>query len=222
VSFFAKLEHFCASLIERAFAKTFPSDLEPAQIARKLVATMEAQTRDDDGSLRAPGRYEVYVNPTDFERLAEHRQYLERAWADVLRNLATKVGIAFDEGRASVVMAARSDVPVGAVEIGQMAGTLETVRSFRLRTLEGVPPDGLYALHGTLRIGRSEESEIVLLDPGVSRTHAIVEIAGGKAFVRDLGSTNGTFLNGRRIEAEALRDGDELRFGNTRLRVEAR
>lgn len=56
MSFFAKLEHFCASLIERAFAKTFPSDLEPAQIARKLVATMEAQTRDDDGSLRAPGR----------------------------------------------------------------------------------------------------------------------------------------------------------------------
>ena len=78
----------------------------------------------------------------------------------------------------------------------------------------------MYALRTTSRIGRSEESEIVLLDPGVSRAHAIIEVAGGKALVRDLGSTNGTFLNGRRVETGSLRDGDELRFGNTRMRVE--
>lgn len=219
MSFFAKLEHFCASLIERTFAKTFPSNLEPAQIARKLVATMEAQTREDEGRLRAPGTYAVYVNPADFDRLTEHREYLERAWADVLRNLAAKVGVAFDEGRAAVVMEARSEIPAGAVEIG-LAGEMASVRSFALRTIEGVPPDAVYALRTTSRIGRSEESEIVLLDPGVSRAHAIIEVAGGKALVRDLGSTNGTFLNGRRVETGSLRDGDELRFGNTRMRVE--
>lgn len=219
MSFFAKLEHFCASLIERTFAKTFPSNLEPAQIARKLVATMEAQTRDDDGRLHAPGAYAVYVNPADFERLIEHREYLERAWADVLRNLAAKVGVAFDEGRVSVVMEARSQIPAGAVEI-DIADAITAARSFTLRTIEGVPPDAVYALRATSRIGRSEESEIVLLDPGVSRTHAAIEVAGGKAHVRDLGSTNGTFLNGRRVESGSLRDGDELRFGNTRMRVE--
>ncbi len=219
MSFLARLEQFCAGLIERAFAKTFPSDLEPAQIARKLVATMEAQTRDDDGRLHAPGAYTVYVNPADFERLAEHRRYLERAWADVLRNLAAKVGVTFEEGKAAVVMTARPSVPAGAVEIG-VAEAAPTVRSFRLRTLEGVPPEALYALRRTSRIGRSEESEIVLLDPGVSRAHAVIEVAGGEARVRDLGSTNGTFLNGRRIETERLREGDELRFGNTRMRVE--
>lgn len=220
MSFFAKLEQFCAGLIERTFAKTFPSDLEPAQIARKLVSTMEAQTRDDDGRLHAPGSYAVYVSPADFERLDEHRQYLERAWADVLKNLAAKVGVTFEEGKARVTMASRESVPTGAVEIGVAEREERASLPLRLRTLEGVPPDGLYALRRTARIGRSEESEIVLLDPSVSRAHAVVEVAGGDALVRDLGSTNGTFLNGRRIESERLREGDELRFGNTRMRVE--
>lgn len=220
MSFFAKLEQFCASLIERAFAKTFPSDLEPAQIARKLVSTMEAQTRDDDGRLHAPGSYAVYVSPADFERLNERRQYLERAWADVLKNLAAKVGVTFEEGKARVTMSSRENVPTGAVEIVVAQGEPRASSSLQLRTLEGVPPDGLYALRRTARIGRSEESEIVLLDPSVSRAHAVVEVAGGNAHVRDLGSTNGTFLNGRRVESERLREGDELRFGNTRMRVE--
>lgn len=221
MSFLAKIEQFCASFIERAFAKTFPSDLEPAQIARKLVSTMEAQTRDDEGRLRAPGSYTVKVSPADFDRLAEHREYLERAWSELLRDLAGRVGVAFREGDARVTMVARPSVPLGAIEI-RVRGALEAQRHFRLRTVQGVPRDGVYAVEGKSRIGRSEESEIVLLDPSVSRAHAVVEVTAGEAVVRDLGSTNGTFLNGRRVKAESLHDGDELRFGNTRMRFEAR
>jgi len=220
VSFFEKIEQLCASLIERAFAKTFPSDLEPAQIARKLVATMEAQTRDDDGRLRAPGSYAVYVSPADYERLREHQAYLERAWAKLLRDLALKVGVEFDEGKARVAMSARETVLLGAIEIE--AGAQPRTMTFRLVTLEGVPPGAVYAVEGTSRIGRSDESDIVLNDLSVSRAHAVLEIAGGRAMLRDLESTNGTFLNGRRIQAERLRDGDELQLGNTHLRFEAR
>ncbi|HYL26643.1 MAG TPA: FhaA domain-containing protein [Candidatus Nitrosotalea sp.] len=218
MSFFTKLEQFCASFVERTFAKTFPSDLEPAQIARKLVSMMEGETREDDGRLHAPGSYAVYVSPSDFERLAEHQKYLERAWADLLRDLAGRFGVVFEE-KPRVVMAARTSVPLGAIEI-EIAGPAEPAKSYSLRTLEGVPPNGVYALERTSTIGRSEESTIVLLDPGVSRAHAVIEIGRGPAVVRDLGSTNGTFVNGRRIERERLRDGDELRFGNTRMRFE--
>jgi Protein of unknown function (DUF3662)/FHA domain len=220
MSFLARLEQFCAGLIERAFAKTFPSDLEPAQIARKLISTMEARTRSDEGRLRAPGSYIVYVSPVDFERLDQHREYLERAWAQLLRDLAAKVGAEFDGGEVIVTMAARQRVPPGAIAVELADGAANT-RSFRLHTVEGVPPNGVYSIVGRARIGRSEEGEIVLVDPSVSRSHAVVEIDERGAFVRDLGSTNGTFLNGRRIEAESLRDGDELRFGNTRMRFEA-
>ena len=219
MSFFAKIERFCAGLIERAFAKTFPSDLEPAQIARKLVSTMEARTRDHDGVLRAPGSYAVYVNEADFERLAEHQKYLERAWAELVRDLAAKVGIRLEGGKARVKMAPRASVPVGAIDIE--VGAEAASKGFRLRTVEGVPPGEIYSIGRQARIGRSEEGEIVLFDPSVSRVHAVVEVHAGKAVVRDLGSTNGTYLNGQRVETESLRDGDELRFGNTRMRFEA-
>lgn len=221
MSFLAKIEQLCASFIERAFAKSFPSDLEPAQIARKLVSTMEARTRDDNGRLQAPGSYEVYVSPADFDRLAEHREYLERAWAQLLRDLAARVGITIDEEEINVTMTPRTSVPLGAIDIGLPADA-KGVKHFRLSMLVGLPPDATYALAGTSRVGRSDRSEIVLSDPSVSRAHAIVEVSGDEAVVRDLGSTNGTFVNGRRVTTQALHDGDELRFGNTRLKFEAR
>ncbi len=220
MSVLSKIEQLCATFIERAFAKSFPSDLEPAQIARKLVSTMQAQTRGDDGRLSAPAAYVVYVSPDDFERLAEHREYLERAWADLLRDLAARVGIAFEDGEARVTMTARRGIPLGAIaiEVGDAATAPER---FCLRMVKGVPPDGVYSIEGTARIGRSEESEIVLVDPSVSRAHAVLEVRGGEPVVRDVGSTNGTYVNGRRVRSQPLRDGDELLFGDTKMRFES-
>jgi Protein of unknown function (DUF3662)/FHA domain len=221
MSFLAKIEQACAVFIERAFAKTFPSDLEPAQIARKLISTMEAQTREHEGRLRAPGSYVVGVSPVDFKRLADHQTYLEREWAELLRDLGTRVGVEFF-GEPRVAMVARESVPLGAIEI-DVADAAAAVARFRLRMIKGVPPDGVYSIEGgRARVGRNEESEVVLLDPSVSRIHAVVELDGVAPRVRDLGSTNGTFVNGERVADRALCDGDELTFGNTRMRFEAR
>jgi len=220
VSVLSRIERICATFIESAFAKTFPSDLEPAQIARKLVSTMEAQTRGDEGRLSAPAAYAVYVSPDDFERLTEHREYLERAWAELLRNLAARVGIAFEDGEARVTMAVRESVPRGAIAI-EVGGSGEPAGQFSLRMLKGVPPDGVYSIQGMARIGRSEDSEIVLVDPSVSRAHAVVEVRGGEPVVRDVGSTNGTYVNGRRVRSHPLRDGDEILFGDTKMRFES-
>ncbi len=220
MSFLEKIEQACATFIERAFAKTFPSDVDPAQIARKLVSTMETQTRKDEGHLSAPAAYAVFVSFEDFERLADHHEYLKRAWAELLNELAAKVGITFGEEAVRVTMAPRANVPLGAIAIEAGDVTRRTAH-FSLRMVKGVPPDRVYSIEGTTRVGRSEEGEIVLMDPSVSRSHAIVEIDAGEPVVRDLGSTNGTFVNGRRVKVEALRDGDELMFGNTRMRFES-
>jgi hypothetical protein len=216
VSIFERIERACAAFIERSFAKTFPTDLEPAQIARKVVSTMEARTRTEDGRLSAPGRYVAYVNPADFERLLPHRDYLEREWRGLLEALASRVGIAFTDGDAGVTMAARDDVPAGAVEVAA-----DRTRRFALRVVKGVSDFAVYPVDGTARIGRGLECDVTLNDPSVSRTHAVVDTEGAEPTVRDLGSTNGTFVNGARVEAARLRDGDELRFGNTRVAFEA-
>ncbi|HLH64315.1 MAG TPA: FhaA domain-containing protein [Solirubrobacteraceae bacterium] len=67
-------------------------------------------------------------------------------------------------------------------------------------------------------IGRSRQCDVVLDDPNVSRSHAEIRPRGGSWVLRDLGSTNGTRLNGRRVDGpEVLRRGDEMQLGATRL-----
>ena len=66
-----------------------------------------------------------------------------------------------------------------------------------------------------LRIGR-DECDIMLADPEVSRWHAALRQVDSELAIEDLGSTNGTWVNGHRIEAVTpLRLGDRVRLGNT-------
>jgi len=68
----------------------------------------------------------------------------------------------------------------------------------------------------TLRIGRHEDNELVLDNPYISRYHVEIFAEGPKHFIRDLGSTSGTFANGERITQRQLRDGDAIRLGRGR------
>jgi pSer/pThr/pTyr-binding forkhead associated (FHA) protein len=72
-------------------------------------------------------------------------------------------------------------------------------------------------LDGELVLGREQGSAgLVLDDPGISRRHAAVRALGGAVTVEDLGSSNGTFVNGERISSEVeLADGDEVQLGGT-------
>ena len=75
--------------------------------------------------------------------------------------------------------------------------------------------------HDTFMIGRSEDSHFCLPhDRFFSRHHCIVEIAPPQAFLRDLGSTNGTFVNGLRVDSTYLKHGDRIQGGETVLEVQ--
>ena len=75
--------------------------------------------------------------------------------------------------------------------------------------------------HDTFMIGRSEDSHFCLPhDRFFSRHHCIVEIAPPQAFLRDLGSTNGTFVNGLRVDTTYLKHGDRIQGGETVLEVQ--
>ena len=84
---------------------------------------------------------------------------------------------------------------------------------------EGDGAGGEYPLDGELVIGREPGSaDLVLDDPGISRRHAAVRAIGGAITVEDLSSSNGTFVNGKRISGEVeLAEGDEVQVGGTVL-----
>ncbi|MBV8371970.1 MAG: FHA domain-containing protein [Candidatus Eremiobacteraeota bacterium] len=111
------------------------------------------------------------------------------------------------------VFAARPRVRPAA-EVGRlrpMRLTMEVVEFGRSRPYEGRPP---------FEAGRGHELDLVLRDPEVSRRHVRFENQDGVVFVEDLHSSNGTFLNGRKLtEAIELRQGDAIDVGTTRLVV---
>lgn len=71
--------------------------------------------------------------------------------------------------------------------------------------------------YGSNVIGRGSDSDLQLLDQGVSRRHLDIQFDGQRATVYDLGSTNGTTVNGHEVGSHVLRHGDVLRVGHTRL-----
>ena len=75
--------------------------------------------------------------------------------------------------------------------------------------------------HDTFMIGRSEDAQFCLPhDRFFSRHHCLLEIAPPQAFLRDLGSLNGTYVNGARVESAHLKNGDRIQGGETILEVE--
>lgn len=74
--------------------------------------------------------------------------------------------------------------------------------------------------HAVCTVGRGHDADLQLDDLGVSRRHAALRVVEGRLFIEDLGSSNGTFVNGAKIDrAYVLRSGDELTIGQCELRV---
>ena len=93
---------------------------------------------------------------------------------------------------------------------------------FILRILEG-PEKGREFSFDRIQvtIGRTVDNDVVLPDPGISRQHLSIRDKGGAYIVRDLGSSNGTQLNGNKITEEVLRSGDVITAGDAQIRFES-
>ena len=70
-----------------------------------------------------------------------------------------------------------------------------------------------------LVIGRGRKADLALAEATISRAHAAISFAFGDFFVEDLGSTNGTMVNGARVEKQQLKTQDEIQMGKLRIGV---
>ncbi len=94
-------------------------------------------------------------------------------------------------------------------------------KSFALRFISGKYQGGEFPLKmdKQIVIGRSSELDMVLVEDMVSRKHAKISAAGGKITIEDLGSTNGTFVNGEKIKQARLKEGDRILIGTSILKL---
>ena len=205
--------------IEGTFARAFKSGLRPVEVGRRLVREMDDnRSVDVRGRTVVPNSFAVQLSPDDHAQFAEIADTMARELAEAAREHARDEGYSF-LGPVGVTIEESASLRAGAFAIdarlkegkgGAGAGSLI------LPTGERIP-----LAEGTITIGRKPESTIVLGDPNASRAHAEIRPHGAGFVMVDLGSTNGSRINGVRVSHQELVDGDELTFGNTRIRFEA-
>ena len=103
-----------------------------------------------------------------------------------------------------------------------MSETADTTDALKLNVRDAESQE-FYNLRGeTITLGRAHDNSLPLSDPRASRHHCKIECVDGDWFVVDVGSQNGTFLNGRRVRRSRLAVGDVVQIGGTKLCLEPR
>ncbi|HEX5097525.1 MAG TPA: DUF3662 and FHA domain-containing protein [Acidimicrobiia bacterium] len=211
-----RFERRLERLVEGAFTKAFRSGLQPVEIGRRLARELDAgRTLGVRGTV-VPNRLTVMLSAEDTERFSGFHDALVHELEDAVREHArdedyhfvgpVEVTLGVDERRR------RGDLKVVAEIVADETGSVGSL----------VLPDGRRVRLGddVAVIGRLPECAVALSDPQVSRHHSEVRRAGNVYRVRDLGSTNGTMVNGAVIADQELHDGDEITVGNTMIRYE--
>jgi Protein of unknown function (DUF3662)/FHA domain len=237
-----RFEHRLEGMVEGAFARAFKSELQPVEVASAVQREM-----DDRAAIVAQGRtlvpndFVVELADTDYERLEVYADSLGIELSTLAREYAREQGYSF-VGPVQMRFEGVPELTTGTFRIrsGVIRGT--TVEDGEIRRpasdlpraaghLSGRPrllvsgPDGsgadsqrTYDLTVPVTIlGRGTDCDLRLVDPGVSRHHAELRMEGGEVVLVDLGSTNGTFVNGQPIRRVVLADGTQVTLGRTTL-----
>jgi hypothetical protein len=207
------------NMVEGVFARVFKSGIRPVELGRRLVREMDSnRSVDVKGRTVVPNAFTVRLSQEDFDRFAEVADSLTRELADAGREHARDEGYSF-MGPMHVTMAVDPKIHTGEFRVdgrlrqghgGAGAGSL-------------VFPNGDRYVLGSavVSVGRLPECDITVNDSNVSRRHAEIHPQGDGFALVDLGSTNGSRVNGTRIRQRQLVEGDELSFGNTRMTFQA-
>jgi hypothetical protein len=202
-------------LVEGVFAKAFRSGLQPVELGRRLVREMDLGRTVGVRGVLAPNEFVVSVSQDDRERLAPIEQTLIRELTDAAREHARDEGYRFT-GPVRVEVATAPRLSKGAFRVRAEMVEGEAVASVVLA-------DGTHIGIGDepVTIGRASDCQVALADPTVSKHHAELRREGTGVVLVDLGSTNGSKVNGAGVRERTLVDGDEITIGATVLRFEA-
>jgi hypothetical protein len=218
-----RFEKGVEKVVSTAFAKAFRSEVKPVELAGALRREVDdrAAVVGRDRTV-VPNEFTIDLSPPDHEKV--------HGWgAEPLADeLAASVTAHATQQRYAFV----GPVTVSFTEDPQLEEGRYTVRSATVRGAVApatsvaasmrhplVDIDGQrYLLTGPVTvIGRGSEADIIVDDPGISRRHLEIRVTTDGIIATDLGSTNGTFVEGHQVPAATLVDGNTITIGRTRI-----
>ncbi|GAA1655269.1 FhaA domain-containing protein [Microbacterium flavum] len=197
--------------VNGAFAKSFRSGIQPVEIAAALRTELDAKaavvSRD---RILAPNSFEVRLAPADAERMASLGTTLDDELHALVKKHAESQGFSF-AGPVSIAVAADAQLPTGTLRIASQTAAGQVA----WRGVVDVEGKRHPLTKGRTVIGRGSDADITITDAGTSRRHVEILWDGEKAMVRDLGSTNGTQLDGRKVGEAPLPPDSIITIGRT-------
>lgn len=235
----ARFEDTLEEALEGSFARALRTRLQPVELARRLARAMDRERTVGPGEMWAPNQYQVRVSPHDYAGIASFRQSLEGRLAEFLAGYARERNLCLlapplvtlladatvSDGRPQVAaeMADLPPVASGTPDPSLESGFTAKVPVQRAPAgpvLVARSDDRVYAIHHSpFSIGRALDNDIILDDRRVSRHHARLTLDGKAVQVADLGSANGTTVNGLPVTTGWLQEGDTLSVGGVELRL---
>lgn len=241
MSLIKKLEEKLENVFEKAFTRALRKKIEPVELASELERKIEETAVLDVKVPYAANVYHILLNKSDHEMLRPFEAELKEELEDFIIRKAESLGVVL-LGRAEVIFKSESGLKAGEVKIipqvrkDEFGEKIEEAEIEKTRILPVSQAKSLNLTapqcvlenlttgkkHGIFnlpyRIGRMEGNNLVIDDPTVSRFHAEIYREGRNFYIRDLESTNGTFVNGKPVKVRKLKEGDIITIGNTRLR----
>ncbi|HMM83527.1 MAG TPA: DUF3662 and FHA domain-containing protein [Terrimesophilobacter sp.] len=200
-------------VVNGAFARTFKSGLQPVEITaalRRELDTKAAVVARD--RILVPNKFIVHLAPRDYERMTGIGPALIDEFTQLVQTHATAQHYQF-AGGISIRLAEDESLSVGVIRI-ESTNVKGDVSWTPILDIDGkrYPITKSHTV-----IGRGSEADITVDDTGISRRHVEILWDGRRAQVNDLGSTNGTQLNGSPVTKAALPPDSVISLGRTRI-----
>lgn len=199
--------------VNGAFAKTFKSGLQPVEITaalRRELDTKAAVVARD--RILVPNKFTVRLSPIDFERMSGLGPTLIDELVQLVQQHATAQHYSF-AGGISVTLEQDPRISQGMIDIqsGNVKGNVAWT------PVLDVAGKRYPITHSRTVIGRGSDADITVDDTGISRKHVEILWDGARAQVNDLGSTNGSLLNGNPVSRAPLPPDSVIDIGRTRI-----
>jgi hypothetical protein len=238
-----RFERRLEGMVEGAFARAFRSELQPVEVASAVQREMDDRAAIvAQGRTLVPNDFVVELAESDHDRLQVYADSLGVELANLAREYAKEQGYSF-VGPVRMRFEGVGELTTGTFRIrsGVIRGSTVEGGEIRQPVSDLPQPHGGFAGRPRLLVstagpggdagqqrtyelttpvtmlGRGTDCDLRLVDPGVSRHHAELRVEDSEVVLVDLGSTNGTFINGQPVRRTVLADGTQITLGRTTL-----
>ena len=239
-----RFERRLEGMVEGTFARVFKSELQPVEVASAVQHEMDERAAIvAQGRTLVPNDFVVEISQPDADRLDIYAESLSLELATLARDHATEQGYSF-VGPVRIRFEGVPDLGTGVFRIRSGVIRGHTVEAGEVRQPvsdlprsgggqypgrprlvvsgsqpgTGVEAGSTYELQTPVTLlGRGTDCDLRLVDAGVSRHHSELRVEDGQVVLVDLGSTNGTFVNGQPVRRVALVDGTTVTLGRTTM-----